>query len=114
MDFSLLGSSVHGIFQARVLDWVAIALSGVEMVLFETRKYQLEKSKKPYALFPNVHVIYLKVDTKFCRSHTFHVSGKSANIHNLRIHSKYHSFESNFSNLLTFKMGIKLLCYFIF
>ena len=29
MDCSLLGSSVHGIFQARVLEWVAIAFSGV-------------------------------------------------------------------------------------
>ena len=27
MDFSLLASSVHGIFQARVLEWVAIAFS---------------------------------------------------------------------------------------
>ena len=27
MDCSLLGSSVHGIFQARVLEWVAIALT---------------------------------------------------------------------------------------
>ena len=28
MDCSLLGSSVHGIFQARVLEWVASAFSG--------------------------------------------------------------------------------------
>ena len=27
MDCSLPGSSVHGIFQARVLEWVAIALA---------------------------------------------------------------------------------------
>ena len=27
MDCSLLGSSAHGIFQARVLEWVAIAFS---------------------------------------------------------------------------------------
>ena len=27
MDCSLLGSSVHGIFQTRVLEWVAIAFS---------------------------------------------------------------------------------------
>ena len=27
MDCSLLGSSVHGIFQAKVLEWVAIAFS---------------------------------------------------------------------------------------
>ena len=28
MDCSLPGSSVHGIFQVRVLEWVAIAFSG--------------------------------------------------------------------------------------
>ena len=28
MECSLPGSSVHGIFQARVLEWVAIAFSG--------------------------------------------------------------------------------------
>ena len=27
MDYSQLGSSVHGIFQARVLEWVAISFS---------------------------------------------------------------------------------------
>ena len=27
MDYSLPGSSVHGVFQARVLEWVAIAFS---------------------------------------------------------------------------------------
>ena len=30
MDCSLPGSSVHGIFQARVLEWVAIAFSAGE------------------------------------------------------------------------------------
>ena len=29
MDCSLLGSSIHGIFQARVLEWVAIAFSSL-------------------------------------------------------------------------------------
>ena len=27
MDFSLPGSSIHGIFQARILEWVAISFS---------------------------------------------------------------------------------------
>ena len=27
VDFSLPGSSIHGIFQARVLEWVAISFS---------------------------------------------------------------------------------------
>ena len=30
MDCSLPGSSVHGIFQARVLEWVAIAFSEIK------------------------------------------------------------------------------------
>ena len=29
MDCSLPGSSVHGIFQARILDWVAISYPGI-------------------------------------------------------------------------------------
>ena len=33
MDCSLPGSSVHGIFQARVLEWGAIAFSGVWQLL---------------------------------------------------------------------------------
>ena len=32
MDCSLPGSSVHGIFQARVLEWGAIALSHTKMI----------------------------------------------------------------------------------
>ena len=32
-DCSLPGSSIHGIFQARVLEWVAIAFSAINMSL---------------------------------------------------------------------------------
>ena len=32
MDYSLPGSSVHGIFQARVLEWGAIAFSQANLV----------------------------------------------------------------------------------
>ena len=38
MDCSPPGSSVHGIFQARVLEWVAIAFSG--MVLAAAKSLQ--------------------------------------------------------------------------
>ena len=41
MDGSLPGSSVHGIFQARVLEWGAIAFS-----LMNMNKWQLAHSKK--------------------------------------------------------------------
>ena len=32
MDYSLPGSSVHGIFQARVLEWGAIAFSDITVL----------------------------------------------------------------------------------
>ena len=32
MDCSLQGSSVHGVFQARVLEWVAIAVHNLDSV----------------------------------------------------------------------------------
>ena len=35
MDCSLPGSSVHGIFQARVLEWVAIAFSDLLFTIFQ-------------------------------------------------------------------------------
>ena len=36
MDCSLPGSSVHGIFQARVLEWGAIAFSAIKRNAFES------------------------------------------------------------------------------
>ena len=41
MDCSLPGSSVHGIFQARVLEWGAIAFSGLEV---ECRRKRCQRS----------------------------------------------------------------------
>ena len=38
MDCSLPGSSVHGTFQARVLEWVAIAFSGI-IFYFNTKEH---------------------------------------------------------------------------
>ena len=41
MDYSLPGSSIHGVFQARVLEWVAIAFS-LELKNFKkVRLYQV-------------------------------------------------------------------------
>ena len=46
MDYSLPGSSIHGIFQARVLEWGAIAFSVymytyIQNNLFSIRGYRL-------------------------------------------------------------------------
>ena len=38
MDCSLPGSSVHGIFQARVLEWGAIAFSKVEIGVWNSQE----------------------------------------------------------------------------
>ena len=38
MDCSLPGSSIHGIFQARVLEWAAIAFSGKSKMKVEFLK----------------------------------------------------------------------------
>ena len=58
MDRSLPGSSVHGIFQARVLEWGAIAFSGIHdygslimefgiiSLLFQISKVQTGQSEK--------------------------------------------------------------------
>ena len=42
MDCSLPGSSVHGILQARILEWVAISCSGV----FLTQGYNLPQDRR--------------------------------------------------------------------
>ena len=41
MDCSLPGSSVHGIFQARILEWVAISFSRTESILMRWIKLEL-------------------------------------------------------------------------
>jgi len=41
MDFSLPGSSIHGIFQAKVLEWFAIAFS--DYLALKEINYQIIK-----------------------------------------------------------------------
>ena len=64
MDCSPPGSSIHGIFQARVLEWVAIAFSGI----FSTHT-QI-----------HVHTQHAYIDTTF--NHPFHLCIKTAFTHN--------------------------------
>ena len=42
MDCRLPGSSVHGIFQARVLEWVAIAFSERSQSLLQNKEDELD------------------------------------------------------------------------
>ena len=47
MDCSLPGSSTHGIFQARVLEWVAIAFSNSGVGGLNSEKARWEQETKP-------------------------------------------------------------------
>ena len=41
MDYSLPGSSIHGIFQARVLEWVAISFSKIRFNWLQIKQEKL-------------------------------------------------------------------------
>ena len=51
MDYSLPGSSVHGIFQARVLEWNAIAL-GLGEPFFSLREHREVEDQSTSMLSP--------------------------------------------------------------
>ena len=56
MDCSLPGSSIHGIFQARVLEWGAIAFS-------DQKHRQGQKINKQIGIHENLKLLYtLKLD----------------------------------------------------
>ena len=53
MDWSPPGSSVHGIFQARILEWVAISFSlrPLNIVLFDTEYIEITQNKNFVVFF---------------------------------------------------------------
>ena len=56
MDCSLPGSSIHGIFQARVLEWVAIAFSH-EFILV------LKIPVQPYRVLPHIFLLNIWISS---------------------------------------------------
>ena len=52
MDCSLPGSSVHGIFQARVLEWGAIAFSTLKVYVLPSHFLCMQASKTQVGLIP--------------------------------------------------------------
>ena len=50
MDYSLPGSSIHGIFQARVLEWGATAFSNMNMGFTEKEIYVIKKHAEVFSL----------------------------------------------------------------
>ena len=81
MDCSLLGSSIHGIFQARVLEWVAISLSrgssqlrdwtqvsrivGRRFTVWATREARCRKSEKnPTSLKKKISISPMEINVR--------------------------------------------------
>ena len=46
MDYSLPGSSIHGIFQARVLEWVAISFCIIGYIPMQNKEFKKIKEKE--------------------------------------------------------------------
>ena len=60
MDCSLPGSSVHGIFQARVLEWGAIAFSELVLQFFWIQEQTNKKPKNQRRLSTKILEMFLK------------------------------------------------------
>ena len=52
MDCTLPGSSAHGIFQARVLEWAAIAFSGVRARVTAPKQFYIQELRYPNCRIP--------------------------------------------------------------
>ena len=80
MDCSLLGSSVHGIFQAGVLEWGAIAFSEniyihTHIYIFQISVYSLPASCQVYLKRSLFFYIYFTLN---CNQRQFHILCVSA------------------------------------
>ena len=65
MDCSLLGSSVHGIFQPRVLEWGAIAFSNTCARLIKKQNVQTNKRYQLYSDWSNhIYSAIFNLNTK--------------------------------------------------
>ena len=60
MDFSLPGSSIHGVFQARILEWGAVAFSVIVVTipLFLHTPLNFPYGKTHYLFKRSVHIFF--------------------------------------------------------
>jgi len=56
MDCSLPGSSIHGIYQAKVLEWVAIAFSTCKCISLQTCTWRILNRKMLQSLYVSINV----------------------------------------------------------
>ena len=65
MDCSLPGSSIHGIFQARVLEWVAIAFSEYPSLRIVKMFSPMMRTLEIYSVsnFQNIYTVLITIVT---------------------------------------------------
>ena len=61
IDYNLPGPSIHGIFQARVLEWVAITFSTPSLYLGVNIEHKVCSEKWQFAFFFGGGLILLKL-----------------------------------------------------
>ena len=93
MDCSLLGSSVHGIFQARVLEWHAIAFSVLPVLYPQCLFWKLGPVLSKYILND-----YSKINFKIITGSLFLTQGKTTKA-TLKVYMK----ELNFGAIFALK-----------
>ena len=101
MDYSLPGSSVHGIFQARVLEWIAISFSIRRRVLCLKKK----KKKKLLCFWwlnEHMELVTTKTETPLRKR-----TGRTSSVRNLLL-SSTGSLEANLLLLLLKRILNKL------
>ena len=74
MDCSLPGSSIHGIFQARVLEWVAIAFSAIIIEWMNNLLFAFSSSIGRQKSESHLQSKAILSYREFCRSYSIHAS----------------------------------------
>ena len=85
-DCSLPGSSVHGIFQARVLEWgaIAIIIKGTEIILLKLYKLNIDGNEYKDCLFRSFFLITFKIPWMMTVNCLWeNLLGKSVSVKNL-------------------------------
>ena len=115
MDCSFPGSSVHGVFQARVLEWVAIAFSRILQVCGEKcediMKLPLELGNYGNGNCQNVYSLYKPKNGNCGNGKNVYSRYQPKNgywVIGLKQDSVYNAFESSFSTpgILTLSLGV--------
>ena len=68
MECSLSGSFVHGIFQARVLDWVAISFSKISVNIGQFGNLATEKVTSIENVMWKIHICIISEENGKCKN----------------------------------------------